>query len=331
MKLAVIILNWRTPAMTLDAATAAIVELQRLEEPWRLIIVDNDSQDGSFETMTQQVDSHRWNGVAGWEHVEVIASGRNGGFGAGNNYGIVHALGSEDPPEYVHILNSDAFPDPRSVEHLVDYLDAHPDVAIAGSYIHGTDGQPHVTAFRFPSLGSEIEGSLRLGVISRLLADSVVPIGIPPRTQEVDWLAGASMMIRASVIREVGMFDETFFLYFEETDLCRRVREAGHKIVYVKESSVAHIGSASTGMKTWKRVPDYWFDSRRHYFIKNHGWAYFAAATAALAVGTGIWDVRRRIQKKPDENPPGFLRGLLRRELEVLRTTVVKRPGDSPD
>ena len=159
------------------------------------------------------------------------------------------------------------------------------DVGIVGSYVHGTDGAPHVTAFRFPTIQSEIEGSLRLGVVTRALKDFEVPVGIPESTTEVDWLAGASMMVRRRVLEQVGLFDESFFLYFEETDLCRRVRRAGHRIVYVKESSVAHIGSASTGMKTWTKVPDYWFDSRRHYFLKNHGRAYLAAATAARPRG----------------------------------------------
>jgi hypothetical protein len=313
MKLTTILLNWRTPEMTLKAAEAALRELPSVSGKWNVVIVDNHSRDGSEEVLRNALAQRRKSddGLQ-WDRVELVQSGHNGGFGAGNNFAMRRALRSEDPPEYFYILNSDAFPDPDSIRLLVEYLDTHAQVGIVGSYIHGVDGEPHVTAFRFPSVQSEIEGSLRLGVVSRALDEHVVPIGIPETTREVDWLAGASMMIRRSVLEQVGLFDESFFLYFEETDLCHRTRDAGWKVVYVKESSVAHVGSASTGMKTWKKVPEYWFDSRRHYFLKNHGPAYTLAATTSRVLGSAVWQVRRRLQSKPDEDPPGFLPGLLR-------------------
>lgn len=324
MKLGVILLNWRTPDMTVQALDALVLELQKRNDAWRVLIVDNDSGDGSEEALREAVAERR-RGSAVFQNVDVVQSGFNGGFGAGNNFGIRHLLESSHPPEYIYILNSDAFVEERCVDALVEYLDRHQDVGIVGSYVHGVDGEPHVTAFRFPSIQSEIEGSLRLGVVTRLLREYEVPIGIPESTSEVDWLAGASMMVRRRVLEQVGLFDESFFLYFEETDLCRRARRVGYRIVYVKESSVAHIGSASTGMKTWSKVPDYWFDSRRHYFLKNHGRAYLAAATAARLAGSALWQVRRRVQGKPDEDPPGFLGGLWGHSVRYLRRELTPR------
>ncbi len=312
MKVHAILLNWRTAEMTLKALESAMDALHTLRAPFRLTIVDNDSQDGSEEQLRQAVAEKQREGVAGYERVDVVQSGRNGGFGAGNNVGIRHALRTaEEKPEYFYILNSDAFPAEDAIERLAHYLDGHAEVGIAGSYIHGVDGEPHVTAFRFPSVFSELEGSMRLGAISRALKDYVVPIGIPEETREVDWLAGASMLVRRSVLDEIGLFDESFFLYFEETDLCRRAARAGWRTVYVLESKVAHVGSASTGMKEWSKVPEYWFDSRAHYFAKNHGGLYATVATGVRAAGSALWQVRRRLQRKPDEDPPGFLGGLL--------------------
>jgi len=118
------------------------------------------------------------------------------------------------------------------------------------------------------------------------------------------------MMLRGTMLREIGLFDETFFLYFEETDLCRRARNLDWKAIYVKESKVAHIGSVSTGMKHWHRIPGYWLDSRRHYFCKNHGYLYATAATLVRLIGGATWRIRATIQEKPEHNPKYFLRDL---------------------
>ncbi|MAQ15810.1 MAG: glycosyl transferase [Sandaracinus sp.] len=312
-----VLLNWRTAPMTLDALEALVLSLEATACPWTVSVVDNDSQDGSEEALRQAVAER------GDDRIEVLQSGHNGGFGAGNNVGLRRGL--ERGADFLYILNSDAFPQERALRFLVDHLQAHPRVGIVGSSIYGTDGEPHCTAFRFPSIQSELEGALRLGVVSKALEDYVVPMGIPERTQKVDWLAGASMMFRREVLEKVGLFDESFFLYFEETDLCHRAAEAGFETVYVWESEVAHVGSASTGMKTWSRVPDYWFDSRSHYFAKNHGRAYLAAATSARLVGTAVWQLRRRLQSKPEEDPPRFLAGLLGHSLRRAARGVLPR------
>jgi hypothetical protein len=286
--------------MTLEAVAAADRALARIPSA-RIDVVDNDSGDGSVEALREGIAR------AGHARVQLLASPANGGFGAGNNFAIRRALASDDPPDFVYILNSDAFPAEDAIETLLAFLEARAEVGLAGSFIHGTDGVPHETAFRFPSLWSELETGLGLGVVSRLLADKRVPIvPRPTQSRQVDWLAGASVMIRRAVLEDVGLFDETFFLYFEETDLCRRAYLAGWPTWYVVESKVAHVGSASTGMKKWSRIPRYWLDSRAHYFRKNHGEAYLAASNLAFAAANATFRVRRRLQGKPDPHPPGF-------------------------
>lgn len=314
MQLLTIILNYKTPEMTLDAVRAARRALGGIERH-RIDIVDNDSGDGSFETLRDAVARE------GWDDVAVLQTGHNGGFGYGNNYAIRRALRSDDPPELVYILNSDAFPEPDAIEALVSFLRERPDVGIAGSAIYGVDGDPHITAFRFPTLRSEVAASFRLGLLSRVLPESEVPIQPrPDRTRQVDWLAGASMMIRRQVLEDVGLFDEGFFLYFEETDLCRRARLAGWPTWYVVESRVAHIGHGSTGLKDKnKPMPRYWFDSRRYYFLKNHGKAYLWAANAVHATGLATFKLRARVQQKDDPDPTRFLRDFVRYNFLVKR------------
>jgi GT2 family glycosyltransferase len=305
-RLLTVILNWRTAEMTLRAAASALREMEGIAG--EIIVVDNDSQDGSFETMQAHVADQ------GWDRVRVLQSGRNGGFGAGNNVGIQAGLTSGDRPDYVYVLNSDAFPDPGAIRALVTHLQTHSDTGFAGSYIHGPDGDPHLTTFRFPSVASEFEGAARFGPVSRWLGHRAVPVAIPKVTTPVDWLAGASVMMRMGVLEEIGLFDESFFLYFEETDLCHRANVAGYKTVFVRESEVTHIGSASTGMKEWRAVPTYWFASRRHYFVKTHGAPYAALATTAHLAGGVIHRARCALTGRQPADPPRFLRDLLLHE-----------------
>lgn len=301
-----IILNWRTADMTLQSAQAALDALQGI--PGAVTIVDNDSGDGSFEKLVAAVAEKGWD--RGETPVRVIQSGHNGGFGAGNNVGIRAGLPDGARPDYVYILNSDAFPDAGAIRALYDHLNAHPITGFAGSFIHGDDGAPHRTAFRFPSILGEFEASIRFGPVSRLLAKHIVAQPIPDATTRVDWLAGASLMMRQDVLDAIGLFDETFFLYFEETELCHRATAAGYPIDYIRESSVTHIGSVSTGMKTWARMPTYWFDSRLYYFTKTHGRTYAALATASLIAGSALWRLRLLVQRKDRGDPPNFLRDL---------------------
>jgi N-acetylglucosaminyl-diphospho-decaprenol L-rhamnosyltransferase len=303
-----VILNWRTPDMTLRAVQAARVAMQGIGGA--ITVVDNASGDGSEERLRE--------GTREMPDVRVIQSGRNGGFGAGNNAGIRAGLPGGERPDYVYILNSDAFPAPGAIRALLDHLETHPATGFAGSHIHGPDGDPHRTAFRFPSVAGEFEAQVRFGPVSRLLHRSIVAQALPTVTTRVDWLAGASLMMRMDVLDRIGLFDERFFLYFEETELCHRAAAAGWPTDYVVESRVAHIGSVSTGMKEWRRMPGYWFDSRWHYFTKVHGRAYAVAATLAALVGGALWRLRLLVQRRDRGDPPRFLRDMARHHLRAM-------------
>jgi GT2 family glycosyltransferase len=313
----VIILNYRTPELTLCAAAAALREMQDLRG--EVLIIDNDSGDGSFAEISAQAEARGW--IAGGR-LRVLQSGRNGGFGAGCNIGLNTAFMDGSLPDFYYLLNSDAEPDPGALRILRDFLLDSPGAGMAGSHVRGTDGADHCTAFRFPSAAGEFEMAARTGFISRLLKHAVVPIGIPQSATQVDWTAGASLMIRREMLDAVGGFDETFFLYFEETELCHRAAQAGWRTHYVPASRVVHVGSASTGMKTWARAPRYWFDSRLYYFFKTRGRGYAAAATLARIAGCLIWRLRRLDPRKPQGDPDRFLRDLLAHSLRSL----IRRP-----
>ena len=264
-----ILLNFRTPAMTLRAAEAALADLHG--SGGELVIVDNASGDGSYEMIAREVAARGW-GEGGL--VRVIASPVNGGFGAGNNIGLRMGMSDGRKADYFYILNSDAFPDAGCVAALLDHLESHPRAGIACSHVRGEDGVVHTTAFRFPSIAGEFVDA-------------------------------------ADMLCEIGTFDETFFLYFEETDLCLRAARAGWSCWYIPDSRVVHIGSVSTGMKTKRRMPSYWYDSRRHYFIKNHGRAYAALALLAHLAGGVLHRLRMGLAGRRPQDPNWFLRDLL--------------------
>ena len=304
----VIILNWRTAPMTLRAAEAAIAAMAGIEGV--ITLIDNDSGDGSFDHIRAEAAARGWLADG---RVRVLQSNRNGGFGAGNNAAMRVPLPA--PADYLLILNSDSFPTPGMIRLMRDYLEAHPEVGLVGSRVSGTDGHHHETHFRFPTIASELEGAARTGPISRLLSRRIVALDRPETSGPVDWVAGASLMIRAGLIRQLGGFDEAFFLYFEETDLCLRAARAGWQTHYLPEAEVIHVGSASTGMKGWVLPPDYWFASREHYFRRNHGRAYALAATAAHIVGLAIRRLRVWMGRPDLDFPRGKTGKLLRHAL----------------
>ncbi len=319
-----IILNFRTPEMTIRSAAAALREMQTI--PGNVVVIDNASGDGSMTKINGAATALGWNRD---RDIALIQSDVNGGFGAGNNIGIRAGLIDGSRPDYVYILNSDAFPDPGAIATLRAFLETTPTAGIATSHVRGTDDMPHSTAFRFPSALGEFEGAARTGLFTRVLGDHVVSLPIPDATTQVDWSAGASMMLRMDMLDQIGFFDEAFFLYFEETDLCRRAWVAGWTTHYVPASRVVHIGSVSTGMQTWTRTPAYWFDSRQTYYIKNYGAAYARRATLAHVAGALLYRLRCLIERKPQADPDHFLRDLIAHALR-RRPKPVPMPIGKP-
>ena len=303
MKIVCIIVNYRTAKLAVSAATSTVQELMQLDTNWKLVVVDNNSDDGSLDILADGLQSLRYNLEADDEKIEFIESDHNGGYGYGNNLVLRRYLGSSEPPDYFYILNPDAQPTPGSVCSLVEFMESHRKVGIAGSRIIGPDGIPHVTAFRFPGIASEFEGAIKFGPVSKALKDYSVPLGIPEESTQVDWVAGASMILRTEMLQQIGLFDERYFLYYEETDLCLNAKKAGWTTWYIRDSEAVHIGSASTGMKNWERLPKYWLDSRRTYFVKNFGRLYYGIATIACVLGHALFWLHSSVRGKPQSEP----------------------------
>jgi N-acetylglucosaminyl-diphospho-decaprenol L-rhamnosyltransferase len=314
---AVVIVTYKCARLTIACLKALQNERSKPELSIRAVVVDNAS--GDLADISRAVDDNQW---SSW--VTLVAAPKNGGFAYGNNLGIERASAA-GTPSYVYLLNPDTEVRTGAVAALVQFLEAHPEAGIAGSSFETGEGEEWKIAFRFPTLLSEFEQGLELGVATRLLDRWAVVRRLGSSCEAVDWVSGSSMMIRPEVFAAVGGLDENYFLFFEETDLCRRARRAGFTTWYVPESRVMHIGGASTAVNsgTRTRLPAYWFESRRRYFSVAYGVPY-AMATDLVALGAHLLGTAKRfLAGRRHDSRLDFIHGLLRHSVLWSRNRAV--------
>jgi hypothetical protein len=137
--------------------------------------------------------------------------------------------------------------------------------------------------------------------------------------ERVDWVSGASMMLRRAVLDQIGGFDENYFLYFEETDFCFRAKKAGFPTWYVPQSRVMHIVGQSTKValrsRNPKRFPAHWFESRRRYFATSRGLSYAMAVDVIALLAHLLGSLKRSIQQRTDQGVPHYIADLARHSL----------------
>jgi len=324
MKVLVVILNYRVTELTIDCLRSLEAEVPRTPG-CKVAVCENGTGGDAEARLRSAIDGNGWNG---W--VALTAVWPNLGFTGGNNVIIRKALDSADPPQYFLLLNADTLVQPGAIEALVGFMDRHPEVGVAGSRLEWPDGSPQGSPFRFHGILSELDRGLRLGIVSRLLSPWIARIPPPIEPCRVDWVSGASMIIRREVIEAIGPLDEGLYTYFDDIDFCLNARRAGWPTWFVPESRVTHLEGASTEIaaRIVKRRPAYWFQARRRFFLKNHGALYTALADAAFLGGFALWRLRRWIQGMPDTDPPQMLSDAMRNS--VFMTGFRLRDVDNP-
>lgn len=324
---AVIIVNYRSADMTVQSLASLYgergIDCAAGTLSIRAIVVDNASGDGP--ALERAISEHGWG-----DWVELLVAARNGGFAYGNNRGIERAY-ERGAPTYIYLLNPDAQVRRGAIGTLVDFLTEHPSASIVGGSFENVDGSDWPIAFRFPTLQSELLQGLQLRLLTRLLQRWEVPREMEQaRAQPVDWISGASMMLRPAVLEAIGGLDENYFLYFEETDFCRRARQAGFETWYVPASRVMHIGSGVTKVHerthVLKRLPDYWFDSRRRYFARSFGPARAMLIDAVAVAASGLGVLQRALRRRSYRNIPHFTRDLARSSIVWRRNRRLPPP-----
>ncbi len=306
-RLLIVIVNYRTAELTVDCLESLEPEIEA-NPGTAVAVVDGGSGDDSAARIQEAVERRGWSSWVG-----VMPFERNGGFSFGNNRAIAPAMALNSPPEYCLLLNSDTIVRPGALGILLEFMDKNPKVGIAGTRLEDPDGTPQRSAFRFPGVLSELERGTRIGLVSKLLSRWVVAPPPPAHACRTDYVAGAAMIVRREVFESIGLMDEGYFLYYEETDLCRRAAVAGWPCWYVPEARVVHLVGQSTGVtSTRRRRPAYWFESRNRYFLRHLGRVRKTMADVAWTCGFAQWWVRRRLLRKPDPDPPYFLSDFVR-------------------
>ncbi len=237
MDISIVILNYKSRDLTLSCIesikNADFSGLTR-----ELIVVDNDSKDGLGNIVKTK-----------YPEIEFIQNGKNLGMGAGNNVGIRRAQG-----KYVAVMNPDTVADKDAFKKLFMFMEADPQVGVAGPKQFYPDGGVQDSCYRWygvmtPFFRRTILGRWNVG---RKSIDKFLMKDFDHNsTKEVDWLLGSFLFCRAEALRNVGMFDEDFFLYFEDTDLAKRFWKNNWKVIYFPDAKIIHNHGRESAKRPW--------------------------------------------------------------------------------
>lgn len=237
----VVIVNWNGGDLLRQCLEAVQASVDCTPE---VILVDNASTDGSSIAVAQQ-----------YPRLRLIKNDANVGFARANNMGI-----RASTSRYVMLLNNDALLAPQTLRILVSYMDGHPRVAACGARLLYADGSTQPFAYGSdPTIGHLIARGL-LAARGRSIHDWNVGV-----SQEVDWVAGTAMLARRAACDEAGLLDESFFMYFEDVEWCRRFRDRGWRVAYVPEAAVIHLNKRT--YRDQQRQRRYDRSLRRYYAL----------------------------------------------------------------
>ena len=311
-RVAIIVVNYRTPDLALACLDAVTRERDTLPD-LTLILVDGGSDDGSAERLAAGLAER---GHPSW--VEIMPLPINGGFGYANNQALLRLAARDRAPDYACLLNPDARPLPGALARLRALLDDQPRAAAAGAQLQDADGGLQGSAFTFTSARGEFSRGANTDIVRRLLGCPPIALACS-RAARTPWVTGAAVMIRMTALGDVGLFDEGFFLYFEEVELMHRLTHAGWQIWHDPDARVEHIGGTATDIK-WDEagfhkptpLPAYWYRSRRRYLVRTGGIAFAVLATSLFVLGRILWLVRCVVQGRPDRFPRRTSRDMIR-------------------
>lgn len=252
MNLSIVIVNYQTFEMTRDTVSSVLKYSYPFS--YEVIVVDNASEDDSLAKLQ---DCFK-------DRVRFIASKENNGFAAGNNLALRHL-----ESDYILLLNSDTVVWENTLENIYDYMESHRDVGACGCRVRLENGELDKACKRtFPNVKNSF---FRLFHIPNKSKDDNYNLTDLPDDEvyEIDCLTGAFMFMRNETLEDVGLLDETFFMYGEDIDLCYRIKDAGWKIVYYGKNSITHFKGASSKKQKNKLIYEF-YHAMYIYYKKHH-------------------------------------------------------------
>ena len=259
MDLSIIIVSWKVKDLLKVNLTSIFQNKPGFE--FEVFLVDNNSGDGTVEMVKDK-----------FREVKLIENKENLGFAQANNQAIKKTQG-----EYILLLNPDMKVLPDTLDNLIEEAEKYPEAGVMGCHLTDKNGKTVPQVRKFPGFWDQLAIILKIphifpGVLNKYLVKNFDYT----RGAEVDSIRGSFFLIRREVIEQIGGLDERFFLWFEEVDYCRRVREAGWKIVYTpKARCVDNVGRSFSQVKRGE-TQKYFRDSMLKYFRKwKPGWQYY--------------------------------------------------------
>jgi len=263
LKLAIIIINYKTPQLIIDCLGALVPELQNINA--QVVVVDNFSQDNSVSIIQQWMSEKGVNGL-----VRLIISPNNSGFSGGNNIGI-KAVNAD----FYLLLNSDTLVKKEAITTLLASALRHKEAGLISPRLEWPDATAQESCFRFHTPISQIIGSANTGFITQLLINFNVPYAVIEQAEFYDWTSFACVLIRAEVFNDIGLMDDGYFMYFEDVAFSYYAQQAGWKVLNVPDAHVVHLRGGSSPLKSQaklrKRLPCYYYESRARFFYQVYG------------------------------------------------------------
>lgn len=266
MDISIIIVNWNTKDLLRNCLNSIYGTVQGIA--LEIIVVDNASHDGSVAMLREE-----------FPQVTIIENTTNRGFGAANNQALCIMNG-----RYALLLNTDTILTKNAVYELFSFMEAHPDAAMACGQLLNADGSKQNSIASFPTLWTLF--------LNTSLLEYLLPKSYPSKRYdykgpiEIDSGIGACLMVRKQAIDEVGMFDERYFFFFEETDWALQMKTAGWKIYHVPSAFIYHLQGQSIGRDIRSRIEFY--RSRYQFFRKWKGRSHYQLVSLVIFVRTTI-------------------------------------------
>ncbi len=265
IKLSTIIVSYNTKDLLKECLSSVVAAIENLEA--EIIVVDNDSTDGTVEMLEGQVQNE----------IKILRNKENLGFARANNIGIQNSSG-----KYILLLNSDTIVEKNTIAEMVKYMEQNPKIGVATCRVELPDNSLDPACHRgFPTPWASMTyflGLERLFPMSKIFGQyhlGFLPMGEP---HEIDSPSGAFYLVRREVIDRVGMLDEDYFMYGEDLDWSFRIKQAGWKIMYYPFVKITHFkkrsGRAGVDVKTRKETTKYFYETMKIFYQKHYANKY---------------------------------------------------------